>query len=87
MLCDIVIIQCAIGEYYANQLLAISERCGQMSIRRCNRMVTSKYEAAMIFSVKAGDEAVTALNETHTYFSTNRLHRYLSLFPFNLQIY
>ena len=26
-------------------------------------MVTSKYEAAMIFSVKEGDEAVTALNE------------------------
>ena len=26
-------------------------------------MVTSKYEAAMIFSVKEGDEAVAALNE------------------------
>lgn len=26
-------------------------------------MVTNKYEAAMVFSVKAGDEAVTALKE------------------------
>ena len=26
-------------------------------------MVTNKYEAVMVFSVKAGDEAVTALNE------------------------